>query len=219
MHVAAFWKHRQAYDHSPSATSLHPFGCFSIIRFTVTWLDEDGSVWHLNIGRFILKVLLFFLWSSFCTCGNLYVQIFFFFNFIQILKFHFLSLLLKLLCASPHHPVLVNPRERMCRTNHCLCVSNSVCVCVTAVWMSADLHQLRLSVPQCSSFIWRQGGSQAARPHSYNTEPVQGWNSSRKKRVNTLSFARGNKNHKKQPHTGRALVLFWWMTVFFIDLL
>lgn len=70
-----------------------------------------------------------------------------FFNFIQILKFHFLSLFVKWLCASLHQATW----------------TIIVCVCVTAVWMSADLHQLRLSVPQCSSFIWRQGGSQAAR--------------------------------------------------------
>lgn len=44
------------------------------------------------------------------------------------------------------------------------------CVCVLAVRITSDLHQLCLCVPECSSFIWRQGCSQAARPHSYNTE-------------------------------------------------
>lgn len=34
---------------------------------------------------------------------------------------------------------------------------------------TSDLHQLCLCVLECSSFIWRQGGSQAARQHSYNT--------------------------------------------------
>lgn len=34
----------------------------------------------------------------------------------------------------------------------------------------SDLHQLCLCVPECSSFIWRQGGSQAAQSQGYNTD-------------------------------------------------
>lgn len=45
----------------------------------------------------------------------------------------------------------------------------SVQQCVSGQWGRPDLYQLCLCVPECSSFIWRQGGSQAARPHSYSS--------------------------------------------------
>lgn len=43
------------------------------------------------------------------------------------------------------------------------------------VWRwTADLHQLRLCGPECSSFIWRQRDSQAIQPQS-RVKPVQIW--------------------------------------------
>lgn len=45
----------------------------------------------------------------------------------------------------------------------------SVQQCVSGQWGRPDLYQLCLCVPECSSFIWRQGGSQAAWPHSYSS--------------------------------------------------
>lgn len=44
-----------------------------------------------------------------------------------------------------------------------------IAVFVVCDWRS-DLHQLCLCVPECSSFIWRQGGSQAAQSQGYNTD-------------------------------------------------
>lgn len=35
-------------------------------------------------------------------------------------------------------------------------------ICVRTVKVTSDLYQLRLCVLECSSFIWRQGGNQAA---------------------------------------------------------
>lgn len=39
----------------------------------------------------------------------------------------------------------------------------AACIFVMAVRMTSDLHQLCLCGPECSSFIWRQGDSQAVR--------------------------------------------------------